>query len=296
MTNKMSSSEHNQAPIPTRPILRYHGGKFLLADWIISFFPKHRVYVEPFGGAASVLLRKPRAYSEVYNDIDGELVNLFRVLRNPSQGRELRRLLEYTPYARAEFESAYFTATDSIESARRLIIRSFMGIGNNRATALSRRSIGRPSTGFRAVLEPNGGLRAEGWASYVDGLDAFIKRLRPVVVENKPAIECIEQFDSPNTLFYCDPPYVKTTRRDINDDYSYEMTDDEHKQLADCLHSVKGMVVLSGYHSDLYDNLYSDWLQVSREAYADQAQKRIEVLWLNDVAAHQQPQQKLFDQ
>src|SRR5690606_37285917 len=110
-----------------RPVLRYHGGKWNLAPWSISHFPKHRIYVEPFGGAASVLLRKPRTDSEVYNDLYGEVVNLFRVLRNPTQARELIRIVTLTPYSRQEFEDAYIADGDPIEQARRTLVRAYLG-------------------------------------------------------------------------------------------------------------------------------------------------------------------------
>jgi DNA adenine methylase len=277
---------------PTRPVLRYHGGKWLLAEWIIQHFPAHRVYVEPFGGGASVLLQKPRAYSEVYNDLDGELVSLFRVLRDPAQARELRRLLELTLYARAEFEAAYAsTIADPIESARRLIVRSFMGIGCSALT----HAPGKSHTGFRSVLEPNGGLRARGWATFTDNLTAIVERMRGVVVEQMPAAECVAKFDSPKSLIYCDPPYPKSTRKDAGDDYRHEMTDDDHRELAGALRTAKGMVIVSGYPCELYDSeLFVGWHRVERTAFADKAQKRTEVLWIN-TAASRASRTPLFD-
>jgi hypothetical protein len=138
---------------PSRPVLRWHGGKWKLAPWIISFFPSHRVYVEPFGGAASVLLRKERAYAEVYNDLDDDVVNLFRVLQNPEQGGALVRLLELTPFARTEFELGWDETDDHVEKARRLIIRAFMGFGSN---AHSDKGRGHKTTGFRANSSRSG--------------------------------------------------------------------------------------------------------------------------------------------
>lgn len=114
---------------PTRPILRYHGGTWILAPWIISHFPAHRVYVEPFGGAASVLLRKERSYGEVYNDLDGEIVNLFRIVRE--QPRKLMRSLAWTPFSRDEYRAAFDISAEPLEMARRTIVRSFMGFGSN---------------------------------------------------------------------------------------------------------------------------------------------------------------------
>jgi DNA adenine methylase len=127
---------------PTRPVLRYHGGKFRKAPWIIGHFKPHRVYVEPYGGGASVLMRKPRADFEVYNDLDGDVVNVFRVLRDRRRSRALEQLLRLTPWARAEFELSYEASDDPVERARRTIVRCFMGHGTT-----SRR---KNRTGFRA--------------------------------------------------------------------------------------------------------------------------------------------------
>lgn len=263
----------------TRPILRYHGGKFLLAPWIVSYLPPHRVFVEPFAGAASVLLSKPQSKSEVLNDLDGEIVSLFRVLRDPAQARELRRVLELTPYARAEFELAYSAlACDPIEAARRLIVRSHQGIGTNAST----QGIGKAATGWRNHVEPNGDLRANNWARYPDELQQFVERLRGVVIDNVPATTAIAHYDSSETVFYLDPPYPKSTRSDNGNDYRFEMTDADHIELAEVLNRIEGMAVLSGYPSALYDeNLFADWHRVSRAATTHQGQARTECLWLN---------------
>lgn len=262
---------------PKRPVLRYHGGKWKLARWIMSYFPTHRIYVEPFGGAASVLLQKPRTYAEVYNDLDGEIVNLFRVLRNPSQARELVRLIELTPYAREEFELSYLADGNPIEQARRTVTRSFMGFGSAAATM--------QSTGFRANSNRLGTTPAHDWMNYPEALRVIIQRLRGVVIENRPAIKIIEHHDNSKALFYVDPPYPMSTRsrkRCKDPCYRFEMTDVEHRELAEILHQVEGMVVISGYACDLYDNeLYDSWHRVERNTYADGARKRTEVLWLS---------------
>lgn len=276
---------------PTRPVLRYHGGKWLLAPWIISHFPPHRVYVEPFGGAASVLLRKPRSYAEVYNDLDGEIVNVFRVLRDPEQAAELDRLLRITPFARAEFELSYEPADDPIEQARRTIFRSAAGFWSAAATGAK--------TGFRANANRNGTTPAQDWVHYPDLVAAFCERLQGVVIEHRPAAEVIAKHDSSETLFYVDPPYPFSTRHRRNPysgkGYRYELTDDDHRALADVLRGVQGMVVLSGYPCDLYDReLYPDWYRVERRALTDGARERTEVLWLNEAAAKHQ-QAHIFD-
>lgn len=264
----------------TRPALRYHGGKWKLAPWIIGHFPPHRVYVEPFGGAASVLLRKPRSYAEVYNDLDGEIVSLFRVLRNPSQARELIRLLKLTPFARDEFELSYVIADDPIEQARRTIARAFMGFGSAAATG--------HKTGFRANSNRSGTTPAHDWANYPFKLMDIVERLQGVVIENRDAIEVIRQHDGPKTLHYVDPPYPEVTRSQKSRRsplYRYEMTDDQHRELAEVLRSVEGMVVISGYPCELYDGeLYPDWRRVTCDALADGARERTEVLWISPTA------------
>ena len=133
----------------SRPLLRYHGGKWRLAPWIISHLQPHRIYVEPFGGSASVLLRKPRSHSEIYNDLGGEVVNLFRVLRQPAQARELVRLVRLTPYSRTEFDDSYITAADPIEQARRTLLRSHTGFSTTGVT-------GRWRVGFRGNVTRTG--------------------------------------------------------------------------------------------------------------------------------------------
>jgi DNA adenine methylase len=258
----------------TRPALRYHGGKFKLAPWIVSHFPEHRIYVEPYGGAASVLLRKQRSYAEVYNDLDGEIVNLFRVLRNPAQARELIRLIKLTPFAREEFENSYLTDGDPIEQARRTIVRSFMGFGSGGATG--------KNTGFRNNATRSGTTPTHDWMNYPPTIAAIAQRMIGVTVENRPAAQVMQTFDSLNTLHYVDPPYVFATRiiQEKTSGYRHEMTDDQHVELAAVLKSLKGMVILSGYQCPLYDELYADWQRVDKASHADGALDRTESMWI----------------
>ncbi len=271
---------------PKRPVLRYHGGKWLLAKWIIGHLPPHRVYAEPFAGAASVLLRKERAYHEVYNDLDGEVVNLFRVLRDESLARRLAEVLHLTPFARVEFDQSYELTDDPVELARRTLIRSYMGF--------STMTLRRQRTGFRAK-----GLRAHqppqiDWRNYPAHVESVVDRLRGVVVENRPALELIAHQDGEQTLFYVDPPYVHRTRNSVcrtsggshlGNAYRHEMTDDDHRALAAALRGSKSMVVISGYACDLYDKeLYPDWKRTERVTRADGAEPRTEVLWINPAA------------
>ena len=254
-----------------RPIVRYHGGKWMLAPWIVSFFPTHRVYVEPFGGGGSVLLRKPRSYAEVYNDLDGEIVNLFRVARD--RGEELRRALELTPYAREEFVLSYTPSEEPVEQARRTVIRAFMGFGSNSHNR---------ATGFRSNSNRSGTTPAQDWRHYPDQFGAIIERLRGVVIENRDALDVIRTHDSPAALHYVDPPYLPETR-DAGTDYRHEMTVEDHIRLGEALRSLKGAVVVSGYPSALYNDIFRGWVRVERGAFADGAAQRTEVLWMKGV-------------
>lgn len=270
---------------PTRPVLRYHGGKFRLAPWILSFFPQHSVYVEPFGGAGSILMQKPQVGAECYNDLDGQIVNLFRILRDPERAAELQRRVILTPFARDEFDWAYEPSTDDMDAAHKLVIKSFMGHGSDSSTRSCR-------TGFRSRLTDGRVLPAVEYSTWNEAIPDFTRRLRGVVIENRNALEVIRRMDSAKTLIYCDPPYCHSTRSAImgraakTHGYRHEMTDDDHRDLAKVLHEAQGMVVLSGYPSELYDSeLFADWVRYERKHVADGGRKRTEVVWINDACA-----------
>jgi len=255
----------------TRPVLRWHGGKWLLAPWIISQFPAHKVYVEPFGGAASVLLRKPRSYAEIYNDLDDEVVNLFRVLRS-DRAADLIDALKLTPFAASEFAAAYEASDCDFERARRVVVRSFQGFGSNGV---------HQKTGFRSNSNRSGTTPARDWVNYPDALAVIVERLRGVCILSRDAKEVMAAHDAPTTLHYVDPPYVMATRADQNDDYAHELTDSDHAELLRFLCTLKGRVVLSGYPHSSYDDALPGWRRVQRTALADGAKKRTEVLWMN---------------
>jgi len=269
----------------TRPLIRYHGGKWRLAEWIISHFPPHRIYVEPFGGGASVLLRKPRSYAEIYNDLDGEIVNLFRVVRD--RGLELKQKIIETPFARDEFLEAWYASDDPLEQARRSLIRGYMGFGSAAVTkgrAANSPRGGLAKTGFRANSNRSGTTPAIDWKNYPKSMPAIIERLRGVVIENRDGLEVMLQHDSKETLHYVDPPYLPETR-DAGGDYVHEMTAEDHIALSTALNDLEGTVVLSGYESELYNDMYQGWKVFKRNAFADGANPRIEVLWVKGETA-----------
>lgn len=258
----------------TRPVMRYPGGKYKLAKWVISHFPAHETYVELYGGAASVLMRKPRSIGEVYNDLDGDVVNVFRVLRNQEQAAELARLLALTPYANEEYRLAYEPCDDPIEQARRMIFRSFAGHGSD--------SVTRSKAGFRGHHKKDSGVTAaQEWVNFPCQIATFTKRLQGVCIEQRDAIKLVPIFDRAETLFYADPPYLKSTRSSSSVKYRCEMTDADHIVLADVLHQVQGMVIVSGYPSELYDQLYDGWRCVQKTHHAQNALKTTECLWLS---------------
>lgn len=252
-----------------RPILRYYGGKWQIAPWILSFFPPHLVYVEPYGGAASVLLQKQPSAGEIYNDLDGEIVNLFRVVRQ--KGKLLKKRLWATPYSRQELQQAYKASRSPVEQARRTVIKSFMGHGSD--------SIFRQS-GFRNHIKNGYGVNSgPEWVNYINNLEAIVERLRAVVIENRPALQVIEQYSRPDTLFYVDPPYVKATRAH-SDRYRMEIDDAEHTKLARVLKATPAKVIVSGYNCELYDKLYAGWHKESK-AVKIKGADRTENIWMN---------------
>lgn len=261
----------------------------MLRGKIIEEFPTHKVFTESFGGGGSILLCKPRAYSEIYNDKDDEVVNVFAVMRDPVKAERLTRMLRLTPFSRAEFELSYIPSSNDVEQARRTIVRSFMGFSSASIT-------GKWRTGFRSNCKQSGTSPSRDWTNYPDHLKSVTKRLQGVIIESgKEASEIIKTYDFPEALHYVDPPYPFSTRgeRWAGNSYRYEMTDNDHRDLASVLRSVEGMVIISGYACDLYDQeLYPDWKRIEFATYADGAKKRTEVLWINDSCAKRKDEEE----
>ncbi len=256
----------------------WYGGKYNHLDWLLPLLPPTHHYCEPFGGSAAVLINRPPSPVETYNDIDGEVVNFFRVLRD--QKERLIEAIGLTPFSREEFQRAIEESLEGLtdlERARRFFVRA-----RQVRTGLAQTA----STGRWAhcVLTSRAGMAGavSRWLGSVEGLSEITQRLLRVQIEHAPAIEVIQRYDSEQTLFYCDPPYLHDSRGDSNA-YRYEMTDGEHVELAEILHSVKGKVAISGYHSRFMDRLYRNWNCIEAPVKKTHSVKspRQEVLWTN---------------
>jgi DNA adenine methylase len=249
----------------------WYGGKFSHLDWLLPLLPDCHHYCEPFAGSGAVLLNREPSPVETFNDLDGEVVNFFRVLRE-----EKVRLIEaigLTPFAREEFAIACETSPDlsALERARRFFVRARQ-VRTGRWANCKNTS----RAGMSGVISR--------WLGSVEDLPAVAERLLRVQIENRPAVNAIRLYDSPTTLFYCDPPYVHSTRGDSKA-YGYEMTDAQHKELAEALNAVHGMVAFSNYQAGILDQLYPTpkWHKTISPARTNHStkDKRVEILWTN---------------
>lgn len=259
-----------------------YGGKAYYASQLLPWFPQHELYVEPFGGAGHVLLAKPPSTVEVYNDLDGRLTNFYRVLRDPDLFERLRLAIELTPHSRQEFNDilGLSPSNDPVEQARRLfsVMRQARGgLGISKITPSSWAVSTRPR---RKMPEQVSKL-----LTAIDGLGDVHERLREVTIECLPALEIIEKYDSPNALFYFDPPYVPETRCGGRAAmYAHEMTVADHEQLIAAILKMHGKAMISGYASELYDRALRGWQRVEIPARAhmnNSGAKRVEVIWMN---------------
>lgn len=264
--------------------LRYYGGKWRIAPWIISHFPKHVCYVEPYGGGASVMLRKRPSTIEAYNDIDSSVVNFFQVLRDSPD--KLARAIEFTPWSREELALAREPCADAIESARRRYVSAFQ----SRAQTQRGRS-----PGWRFQKSELGVHVLPLW-NETEHIYTAAARMKMVHIEHDDAIKVIARYDTDESLFYVDPPYMAETRSRTwaTRAYATEMDDEAHERLAEALHAVRGYVVLSGYETPAYQRLYAGWAMESCYAIDGAGNRRKEVLWMNSRAAACACQPDLF--
>lgn len=250
-------------------LLNYPGAKWGMAKEIIAMMPPHRSYLEPFFGSGAVLFNKPRSAIETVNDIDGDIVNFFRVLRE--QPEELAEAISLTPYAREVFDDAHSNrGTDDFDRAYRFAIRSKMGFGFKTYT----------KTGFKVdVTGRQGSYAVRNWNKLPEDLLEAAARLKDVQIENRPALDLIRKYNYDNVLIYADPPYLLETRG--GKQYRHEMTEQDHLNLLEALKQHKGTVILSGYQSEMYDRELEGWSRITRKSYNQNADQRKEVLWCN---------------
>lgn len=257
-----------------RAIIKYPGSKWRIADWIVSLMPEHKSYLEPFFGSGAVFFTKPKSRIETVNDLDGEIVNLFRVVREMPDA--LERAVALTPYSREEYEQAWEhfktgDVSDPVELARLTLVRYWQTHGSCSVYKAGWKN-------DRAGREYAYAVRY--WNKLPEWIAAAVERLKEAQIEQVPAVELIQRFNHPDVLIYADPPYVLSTRR--RRQYSVEMADDaQHEELLEALLAHPGPVILSGYESDLYNDTLHGWVKVHKSAQAENGAPRTETLWLN---------------
>lgn len=250
-------------------LLNYPGAKWGMAKEIVALMPPHRSYVEPFFGSGAVLFNKPPSAIETVNDIDGDIVNFFTILRE--QPEELAAAVSMTPYARDVYNDAHENrGSGDLERAWKFAIRSKMGHGFKTYQ----------KTGFKIdVYARERSYCVNSWNRLPADMMEAAQRLKGVQIENRPALDVIRKFNHDNVLIYADPPYLLDTRG--GKQYRYEMTEQDHVELLDALKQHRGAVILSGYPSELYDRELAGWSRITRKSYNQNAEQRTEVMWCN---------------
>ncbi len=256
-------------------LMKYHGGKYKLAPFIISLMPQHRAYVEPFGGGASVLLQKAPCMSEVYNDLNSEVYLVFKTIRE--RGEELAHQIALTPFSRDDLKLAYEPCDDELEQCRRFLVRSHMAISTTSQ---------HKNSGFRAAI--NSGdycSQAFTFSKLPEIILQVRKRLNRVIIENTDAFNLFERYDQKDTLFFVDPPYLNETRgrSSVNHGYKHNMTNEQHAELCVILKNLKGKVILAGYENPLYDDFLQGWTKVVQKGFSESRLNPTtqEVFWIN---------------
>lgn len=257
-----------------RAVFRYPGSKWGLAEWIIQHFPtdyENMVYLEPFAGSAAVFFNKKPGIVETINDINGDVVNLFRMLRdNPEQ---LIKKLQLTPYSREEYRLSAEPCTDPLEKARRFMVRTTQSIG------------AKPDAGWRNHKQAKIGGTACKWNGITETLDTAVSRLKGntknlVQIENTDAIQLIKKYNFPDVLMYLDPPYVQSTRR-TNKLYRHEMDEQGQIEMLEVITESRAKIILSGYQSDLYESQLKGWNKDTIQTRTTAADLATETIWMN---------------
>lgn len=252
------------------PLLKYPGSKFTIAPWIVSNFPEHGTYLEPYFGGGSVLFNKEPSTLETINDLNGDIANLFKVIRDFPE--KLARFVNFTPWSRDEYYLSYEKTGDSVEDARRFLVRMWQAFGAKSSDRC----------GWRNSINAKGPDNPALWSRLPEQIIYFAQRLRAVQIENQPAIKLIKRYKQPGVLIYADPPYPLSTRSGRM--YKHEMTDADHEELLVVLNEHPGPVLLSSYPCELYKNQLKHWTVKTKTAQAEGGRQRQELLWINPVA------------
>jgi DNA adenine methylase len=270
---------HARSPKPRRRIAfgRY-GGKYNHLDWLLPLLPECHHYCEPFGGSAAVLLNRDPSRVETYNDLYGEVVNFFRVLRKRKDA--LVEAIGLTPFSREEFYIACQPSdrqVSGLERARRFFVRARQVRTGLAQTA----SLGRWANCKHTSRAGMSGVVSR-WLGSIEQLPDIAERFLRVQIENRPALEVVDLYDDDETLFYCDPPYAHRTRGDAKA-YGFEMTDPQHREFAERIKMIKGRAAVSGYRCALYDRLFKEWSRIDAPPKVCHSIKkeRREAIWTN---------------
>lgn len=259
-----------------RAVIRYPGSKWSIADWIIMHFPEgyeKMVYLEPFFGSGAVFFNKMPGAVETINDLDGDVVNLFQILRDRPE--ELKRALSLTPYSREEYDRSFEPCEDPLERARRYMVKTTQAIGAKLDG----------KCGWRNHKQMKIGGTACKWAGITDTIDTAAARLRGstknlVQIEHMDAMRLIERYNNPDVLMYLDPPYVRSTRSG-GKLYRHEMGDDDQRQLLDMVTQSKAKIILSGYASALYAEVLQGWRTETAWSQTTSTKMAEETIWMN---------------
>lgn len=251
-------------------ITKYPGSKWRMANWIISHFPEHHSYLEPFFGSGAVFFNKTRSDIETINDLDSDVTNFFRWVRDDSE--RLAHEIYFIPYSREVYERAFDREPkNSLEKAVLFYIKLNMGHGF--------RTSGKKVGWKLDVQGREKAYAAADWCKATERIMEAAERLRGVQIEHRPALDLIRRFNAGNVLIYCDPPYVLSTR--YGKQYRKEMTDGDHMELLEALRQHRGPAIISGYDSPMYDSILSDWYREEYENYTQGGSRRTEIIWSN---------------
>ena len=248
-------------------ILKFPGGKWRIADWIISFFPEHKVYCEPYFGSGAIFFNKQPVYTETINDIDGDIYNLFMVCRN--YPLELAKEINLTLFSREEFQHCNERSDNPVEQARRTLVRYHQSFGTSNSSLNSWRNV-----------QTYGGPRcATMWNYLPEAIIKCCERLKQAQIKNIDGIELIKRYNDKDTLLYLDPPYLPELRK--KNIYKCEMKEEKHIELLETIKKSNSMIVLSGYDNKLYNSVLSDWYAAEKKTTAQMGKQRTEKLWMN---------------